>query len=117
MSSRVGGTCLFFFFFNYTATPEIYTLSLHDALPIFLPGHFPVGGRQQPLEDLDPVGSDALAQDDAIGLRAHPVGRPDGNLRSLNRASGQENAEEKRGGLHAGRRFPPTRPHRPRKIA
>src|SRR6516164_3242423 len=24
-----------FFFFNYTATPEIYTLSLHDALPIF----------------------------------------------------------------------------------
>src|SRR2546430_14458861 len=24
-----------FFFFNDTATPEIYTLSLHDALPIF----------------------------------------------------------------------------------
>src|SRR4029434_4146071 len=24
----------FFFFFNDTATPEIYTLSLHDALPI-----------------------------------------------------------------------------------
>src|SRR5437763_12646040 len=24
-----------FFFFNATATPEIYTLSLHDALPIF----------------------------------------------------------------------------------
>src|SRR5215467_15732575 len=30
----------FFFFFNDTATTEIYTLSLHDALPIF------VGGRQ-----------------------------------------------------------------------
>src|SRR6266566_9698121 len=30
----------FFFFFNDTATTEIYTLSLHDALPI-LPG----GGR------------------------------------------------------------------------
>ena len=32
--------CLFFlccFFFNDTATTEIYTLSLHDALPIFLP--------------------------------------------------------------------------------
>src|SRR2546429_9247651 len=28
-------TCLsFFFFFNDTATTEIYTLSLHDALPI-----------------------------------------------------------------------------------
>src|SRR5687768_18242299 len=25
---------IFFFFFNYTATTEIYTLSLHDALPI-----------------------------------------------------------------------------------
>src|SRR5256885_16380541 len=27
---------LFFFFFNDTATTEIYTLSLHDALPIWL---------------------------------------------------------------------------------
>src|SRR2546430_7325046 len=26
----------FFFFFNDTATTEIYTLSLHDALPIFV---------------------------------------------------------------------------------
>src|SRR5205823_12461989 len=26
----------FFFFFNDTATTDIYTLSLHDALPIFL---------------------------------------------------------------------------------
>src|SRR3712207_7530204 len=26
------------FFFNDTATTEIYTLSLHDALPIFKPG-------------------------------------------------------------------------------
>src|SRR2546421_4041607 len=30
-------TCeLFFFFFNDTATTEIYTLSLHDALPIWI---------------------------------------------------------------------------------
>src|SRR2546426_8271734 len=27
--------CVLFFFFNDTATTEIYTLSLHDALPIF----------------------------------------------------------------------------------
>src|SRR3990170_8594499 len=27
---------LFFFFFNDTATTEIYTLSLHDALPIYI---------------------------------------------------------------------------------
>src|SRR5687767_15508381 len=30
------------FFFNHTATPEIYTLSLHDALPIS--HHLPVQG-------------------------------------------------------------------------
>jgi len=29
----------FFFFFNDTATTEIYTLSLHDALPIYLIHH------------------------------------------------------------------------------
>src|SRR2546422_8510531 len=29
---------VFFFFFNDTATTEIYTLSLHDALPILLGG-------------------------------------------------------------------------------
>src|SRR3712207_9034542 len=28
----------YFFFFNDTATTEIYTLSLHDALPISAPG-------------------------------------------------------------------------------
>src|SRR3712207_7383027 len=28
------------FFFNDTATTEIYTLSLHDALPIYLPIYF-----------------------------------------------------------------------------
>src|SRR2546422_316893 len=33
---------LSFFFFNDTATTEIYTLSLHDALPILAAGSFPV---------------------------------------------------------------------------
>src|SRR2546425_7990412 len=32
-------TIFFFFFFNDTATTEIYTLSLHDALPICIPVH------------------------------------------------------------------------------
>ena len=38
-------TCLFccFFFFNDTATTEIYTLSLHDALPISISGYITVG--------------------------------------------------------------------------
>src|SRR5690349_24359042 len=37
----------FFFFFNDTATTEIYTLSLHDALPISLHPHtnYYVGGN------------------------------------------------------------------------
>src|SRR5436190_6754610 len=33
-----------FFFFNDTATTEIYTLSLHDALPISGPGSGPLSG-------------------------------------------------------------------------
>src|SRR2546428_14155154 len=35
---------LFFFFFNDTATTEIYTLSLHDALPISDHAAVPVRG-------------------------------------------------------------------------
>src|SRR3989441_10215854 len=38
----LGVLIYFFFFFNDTATTEIYTLSLHDALPIYtsqLAGH------------------------------------------------------------------------------
>src|SRR3954449_1355425 len=34
LHSGRNGLFAFFFFFNDTATPEIYTLSLHDALPI-----------------------------------------------------------------------------------
>src|SRR3712207_7632409 len=39
-----GYLILLFFFFNDTATTEIYTLSLHDALPIFPPGRVQVAG-------------------------------------------------------------------------
>src|SRR5438067_4374235 len=35
----------FFFFFNDTATTEIYTLSLHDALPIWIPRRTWIPGR------------------------------------------------------------------------
>src|SRR2546422_5046423 len=40
---------LLFFFFNDTATTEIYTLSLHDALPI-CPSHAPINGGQHGLD-------------------------------------------------------------------
>src|SRR5206468_11127191 len=33
----------FFFFFNDPATTEIYTLSLHDALPIYIPSNSSLG--------------------------------------------------------------------------
>src|SRR5438445_6963325 len=39
-------SCFFFFFFNATATTEIYTLSLHDALPISRCRRTSRGGRQ-----------------------------------------------------------------------
>src|SRR2546427_5732990 len=51
-SSRV---CFFFFFFNDTATTEIYTLSLHDALPILDIAWY----RRQKASDISRATSDA----------------------------------------------------------
>src|SRR3712207_8562972 len=41
-----------FFFFNDTATTEIYTLSLHDALPICTDGTIIISNSQSKLEVL-----------------------------------------------------------------
>src|SRR2546430_11652452 len=50
--------CLFFFFFNDTATTEIYTLSLHDALPISVePACQP---STLPMEEPDHAGSHSV---------------------------------------------------------
>src|SRR5215216_3396738 len=38
LEEPTSGTLTFVFFFNDPATTDIYTLSLHDALPIFGPG-------------------------------------------------------------------------------
>src|SRR5687767_15544790 len=50
-STRYSTTTFSFFFFNDTATTEIYTLSLHDALPIYQGQHdrggADVGGHPQ----------------------------------------------------------------------
>src|SRR5260370_26895251 len=49
--------CFLFFFFNDTATTEIYTLSLHDALPIFaLPAVEPRAFVQIGAVDVERVG-------------------------------------------------------------
>src|SRR3712207_6961816 len=62
---------VFFFFFNDTATTEIYTLSLHDALPISVQGPGPVVDlhRLGELADDGPVlpVDDADAEDAALG--------------------------------------------------
>src|SRR3712207_8391411 len=65
-----------FFFFNDPATTEIYTLSLHDALPIFMGLHHPpdalVVGRWSSLR-LGPAAQDGVDAAVAVGrhLRDH----------------------------------------------
>src|SRR5256885_9940644 len=51
-----------FFFFNDTATTEIYTLSLHDALPIY---DFRLRGRRRDLGDV--LRFDGITKDDTHG--------------------------------------------------
>src|SRR5256885_13415009 len=62
---------LFFFFFNDTATTEIYTLSLHDALPI----SHAAGRCEVPLRD---------RQRHAGGLRLQPGRQADRKSTRLN---------------------------------
>src|SRR5256885_9483661 len=45
--------CFSFFFFNDTATTEIYTLSLHDALPILDQHPRGIGARDEPRRRAD----------------------------------------------------------------
>src|SRR2546422_11722065 len=59
----------FFFFFNDTATTEIYTLSLHDALPISALAHR--GNRHQPVVVHIDLGAGLLLnRADGLPLRA-----------------------------------------------
>src|SRR5256885_6776724 len=63
----------FFFFFNDTATTEIYTLSLHDALPIYEcdePARHPVRGGRVP----DRGDRAQVSRPDAEGRALHPDG-------------------------------------------
>src|SRR5258705_4491282 len=66
---------LFCFFFNDTATTEIYTLSLHDALPIYhryghRPAAFVVGSRAHaPKVALDDAGRKSSRPEDRKSTR------------------------------------------------
>src|SRR5690242_21121746 len=59
---------LFFFFFNDTATTEIYTLSLHDALPIF--GHTSLDGKWHRVEH-SPVNARHRSEEHTSELQSH----------------------------------------------
>ena len=48
------GSCPFFFF-NDTATTEIYTLSLHDALPISIIGDESTGALLYHIRKIEPI--------------------------------------------------------------
>src|SRR5690348_17999158 len=56
------------FFFKDAATTEIYTLSLHDALPIFvLAGLQRLGRREGDAEPLVDLGDDAVVRHERLG--------------------------------------------------
>src|SRR3712207_6940705 len=70
-----------FFFFNDTATTEIYTLSLHDALPIFRrPDHRRVvllaEVAAQPGQHRLGLADQVLVADLVVGARVEAAGRP-----------------------------------------
>src|SRR2546422_4944316 len=70
----------FFFFFNDTATTEIYTLSLHDALPISR-AHVAHGGHD---EGRDPPRHGVQRRLES-GVHTSPGGREDRDDRRLHR--------------------------------
>src|SRR2546425_9676262 len=75
----------FFFFFNDTATTEIYTLSLHDALPISrrgVAGQLPVRRHDRREHRVRPAARVA-AGDRGSGTHRAQIGRAHVELQSL----------------------------------
>src|SRR5688572_33084698 len=74
MFSRLVILFSFFFFFNDTATTEIYTLSLHDALPIL--GAMPPQGSPTPGQaELTRFRSALIASLDGAAAKTNNPGR------------------------------------------
>src|SRR2546426_9373668 len=73
-------TFFFFFFFNDTATTEIYTLSLHDALPIWgRAGRDAVSDR--PSDFAEAVLRSSAAWRSAVSMSASPSMRASSRVR------------------------------------
>src|SRR2546427_6105383 len=73
----------FFFFFNDTATTEIYTLSLHDALPILVVG-LPTG-RMRHFSISTPLGSALGKLKMTCGWKSRPANAVAGGDRKSTR--------------------------------
>src|SRR6266542_6983554 len=106
---------LFIFFFNDTATTEIYTLSLHDALPI---SAVPGAGRPAVLVPGHRLGVGRGVPAGAVGVR-----REGARLAIARRVDGRalrlRGAGERPAGRHGRhrRQRPGSRPYRPTTIA
>src|SRR5690242_1098395 len=80
-------TIVFFFFFNDTATTEIYTLSLHDALPIYAET---ASGTRRDVAALMRAVPGLLAKDGFEGVQVAAL--PDGRAVAVKIADGANRA-------------------------
>src|SRR2546427_11902001 len=86
-------TIISFFFFNDTATTEIYTLSLHDALPISVVADDDFArtrNHDQLTLGVADVAHRAVEADGAVGLGFHARGDGSARSRSEERRVGKE---------------------------
>src|SRR5256885_17245271 len=107
---RLGPLCYILFFFNDTATTEIYTLSLHDALPICAPQNEPhllVQAIAAGLPDQDdPNHTPALAMMQTM-LSAMPRDMQQDAARHLRHTLDHGRSEERRVGKECRSRWSP----------
>src|SRR5438093_10233744 len=96
LSRHHSSVIFFFFFFNDTATTEIYTLSLHDALPISVPPEVVSGLRV-------PVQSPGRRRSGESGRGRSASSPPAGRSGNAGRATGEAGCRAPRGPV-AGRR-------------
>src|SRR3712207_9013069 len=77
-------SCVLCFFVNDTATTEIYTLSLHDALPIFEPGRVTVDSLHwaRTAAGMVPVSHSEFARDASFGYLNSDLDRKSTRLNS-----------------------------------
>src|SRR5947208_16943180 len=81
LSSYIYSLFIVFFFFTDTATTEIYTLSLYDALPIFDEGAHP--GAHLAIEDLPQPGEGRRAGAAGVAQRRDAAGRSEEHTSEL----------------------------------